>query len=97
MATVMIFEERGSHWSQQVPAVRQVNGRRMSRPFLSAKGVACEANQRSVEMHASKAIYVVSVTEAAPQCSVHSHEVALASLVQMGKPGVQPSDLAVSN
>ena len=42
MTTDAIYKERGSDWSHQVSAVRQLNGCSVTRPFLSAKGVACK-------------------------------------------------------
>ena len=45
MATDAIHKERGSHWSWQhfnILLWRQLDGCSVTRPFLSAKGVACE-------------------------------------------------------
>ena len=37
-----IYEERESDWSHEVSAVGTLDGCRVTRPFLSAKGEACE-------------------------------------------------------
>ena len=42
MTTDAIYEECGSDWSHQLFAWQQLNSCSVTRPFLSAKGVACK-------------------------------------------------------